>query len=370
MSGNDEVDRLHVWAEGTAFETGTQRGIHRYCLEVFGRAARSFDVTVQMSAPVVMPFPAGCQARVAGGPVGRLSVVGRAARHWRRSAHRRASRAADLFHSTYFAPAPPGLSSVVTVYDMIPELHPDLFLGIDAFVEQKRAVLEAATRIVTISADAAAALAECYPSMAAKVAPIHLGADHFPTMTAAPGADDYVVYVGDRLLYKNFRTLVEAVATPQWTPGLTLKVVGRPFSPTEAMLIRRLRVEGRIRHLGRLSDEALATVYASATALVFPSIAEGFGLPLVEAQRCGCPVACSDIPVFREVAAAAAVYFDARDPMSMATAVGRCLDPALRDQLVSAGTANARRFTWEACARRTMDVYRDAARRPSRPADT
>jgi glycosyltransferase involved in cell wall biosynthesis len=115
------------------------------------------------------------------------------------------------------------------------------------------------------------------------------------------------------------------------------------------------------RFLGWVSDADLEGLYAAATCLAFPSLAEGFGLPVLEAMARGLPVACSDATSLPELAGDAALLFDPLDERAMRESVERLLtDPALRDELAARGRRRAARFTWEACARGTLRAYERA----------
>ena len=249
---------------------------------------------------------------------------------------------------------------------MIMESLPEWFGEADEFLATKRDVLRHATRVISISQASADDLARAYPDCTAKTVVAHLGADHLPEVPAAdlvreiPPADPYVLFVGDRLRYKNFRIVIEALASSGWPRGTTLRVTGRPFSDWEQLLLERLGVARRVSHAGHVPDQQLSGLYTGAAAMVFPSLAEGFGLPLIESQRRGCPVICSDIPVFRELAGPSVVYFDPRDVRSVAGAADRVLDPAVRGELLTLGVSNARRFTWARCAGQMAAAYRQA----------
>ena len=106
-----------------------------------------------------------------------------------------------------------------------------------------------------------------------------------------------------------------------------------------------------------VSAEDLEGLYAEAAAFVFPSLAEGFGLPVLEAMARGVPVACSDASSLPEVAGDAALLFDPRDPRAIADAISRLLDPAVAERLRAAGRARVAQFTWERCADLTAAAY-------------
>jgi glycosyltransferase involved in cell wall biosynthesis len=122
---------------------------------------------------------------------------------------------------------------------------------------------------------------------------------------------------------------------------------------------RAFDLKDRVLFPGRLTDRQLGELFAWARAVVYPSLYEGFGLPVLEAQELGIPVACSRAGSLPEVAGESACFFDPLRADEMAAAISRCLtDGALRKELVAKGKANAQRFTWADTAARTLAVYR------------
>jgi glycosyltransferase involved in cell wall biosynthesis len=167
--------------------------------------------------------------------------------------------------------------------------------------------------------------------------------------------------------HKNLPRLLEAFAQ---LPGDTLLVVAGLSGLEGGELERRAAAAGlgeRVRFTGWLPLADLEGFYALARVFVYPTLLEGFGLPLLEAMRREVPVACSDIPVLREVAGdEAAEFFDPYSPDAIAAALRRLLaDDPRRRELVAAGRARWPQFTWERTARETLAVY-DRALRTSR----
>src|SRR5207245_964423 len=169
---------------------------------------------------------------------------------------------------------------------------------------------------------------------------------------------------------KNLGTLLRAYAAlrAQGRADLALVVVGKARHGVEELVrgFRESRQSSSVRWVGLIPDADLPAFYAGATCFVYPSLFEGFGLPLLEAMACGCPVVSSDRTACPEVVGAAGLLVDPEDVTAIAAAIARVLDDeALRADLRDRGLARSRLFTWGECARRTLGVLREA-----RPGET
>lgn len=168
---------------------------------------------------------------------------------------------------------------------------------------------------------------------------------------------DYFLYLGTLQPRKNLHRLIQAFARLRTRAVLVL--AGRPgwlYSDLFA-LVRRLGLEGRVLFPGYVRSEDRAALLSGAVAFVFPSLYEGFGLPVLEAQACGCPVVCSNASSLPEVAGDGALMVPPEDVGALADAMARVeADADLRAHLVERGFANLRRFSWEACARIILRV--------------
>jgi len=174
-----------------------------------------------------------------------------------------------------------------------------------------------------------------------------------------PDAAPYILYVGNVKPNKNLGRLLEAFAEIQHRIPHRLVLAGRMrgFGTSDDAVLRRAAAMGdRVRFTDEVSDSDLIALYAGATALVLPSLYEGFGLPLLEAMRLGCPVLSSNAAALPEIAADAALYFDPRDPQSIADCLLRVADAPLLESLRTAGRLRAAQFSYARCATQTAAV--------------
>jgi glycosyltransferase involved in cell wall biosynthesis len=284
----------------------------------------------------------------------------------------------DLYHSLHHF-VPIGLRVprvVVTLHDLIWIEHPSLIQG-GALGRIARQVthlygrvaipraLRRADRIIAISAYSAARAIARYGLDRGRIEVVHHGVAHdrfFPTVPSQPSrGEPYFLCLGNTRPYKNISTALQAFAECcRRRPGIRLVIAGRGDSLNELRLLARaLRVNDRVSFTGLVSDAELLRLLHGAVALVFPSIIEGFGLPVLEAMAAGCPVVASNCPTLVEIAGGAALHCDPASPSDFSTAMqGLLHDPALRADLRNRGIAHAAGFAWETCAARTLGVYR------------
>ncbi|HXB67071.1 MAG TPA: glycosyltransferase family 1 protein [Candidatus Acidoferrales bacterium] len=265
----------------------------------------------------------------------------------------------DILHKTYYGDHrwQPKSSVVITIHDMIWErlegvAHP--------LSRAKASWIERADAVVAISEFTRTELLEIYRVPESKVKVIHLASRNFPDRSAivAPPKDSYLLYVGVRIWYKNFDRFVKAYSASRiLKQDFRVVCFGKEFSDQERRLFVELGVQERIVQV-QGDDSTLAAYYRNARALVCPSLVEGFGLPVLEAMKCGCPVICSGMASLPEVAGDAAVYFDAGDEESIRVILESALfDDERLKTMVEVGKARALGFSWEKCASETLGVY-------------
>ena len=180
----------------------------------------------------------------------------------------------------------------------------------------------------------------------------------------------FVLFVSSLWPYKNCEGLLKAWAHARGQLGdRQLAMVGAPrdesYAESLRALTRELGIASDVVFVGGVPLEQTVAFYRAADTFVYPSFNETFGLPLLEAMACGCPVVTSNISAMPETAGGAAVLADPNDPASIAQAILEAVGPG-RDHLKELGLKRAAEFTWTATAVSTLDVYREAAERHAR----
>jgi glycosyltransferase involved in cell wall biosynthesis len=360
---------MNCYFDQQIFMSQVNGGISRYYFELIRRLGATGSVRPTLFAGFYisrLPLRSLKGCRVIGLPRHfKIGPLHRALELATETANRRLLRrlAPDVYHPTYYRAAtpPPGTRMVVTVYDMIHEKFPHHYPGDDT-APAKRAACASADAVICISESARQDLLDLYPSLEAKTSVVHLAAD---PLFAAPSSFDsilpfpYGLFVGGRKGYKGFDVALEAW---QEIAGLHPEVRwvcvgGGGFQPAELAEIKR-RGLGDLVSQQTADDRRLAELYRGARVFVYPSRYEGFGLPILEAMACGCPVVCSRASSLPEVGGPAAGYFEPGDAGGLAQKLTTILEnPAHRAVQIQAGYEQQRRFSWDECARQTAAVY-------------
>lgn len=273
----------------------------------------------------------------------------------------------DVFHPTYFDPYfLPYLSDkpyVLTIYDMIHELFPEYFSSFSKTSVNKERLAREASLIIAISENTKRDIIQIFGIEADKIRVIYLGVSPLPPICdmniSIPG--NFLLFVGQRYEYKNFLTLAESIRDILIQKNLFLICFGGgSFTGKEMVTLRELDISDRV--ISRSgNDRTLAHLYRSAIAYVCPSRYEGFGIPVLEAMSCGCPVASSNVSSLTEVGGDAVSYFSPEDKDSMADAVERIAsDAGYRRELIEKGFVQAGKFTWQKAVEQICGVYEEA----------
>lgn len=285
----------------------------------------------------------------------------------------------DLFHCPHFDL--PWLTPgrvVATIHDLKYLVRPDFFPRAGRL---RRLVIRAmmgytvshAAQVITPSQSTANDLIRYLNAPAEKLRVIPLGVDEGYFATAKPESlaatrhgygleQPFILFVGERRPHKNLEGLLRAfdLFHRRISPAHLLVIVGKPYNDyaQPEMMVKALGLEKCVRFFDDLPDADLLAMYRAADAFVLLSYYEGFGLPVIEAMACGTPVVTSNVTSLPEVAGEAGLQVSPNDPEQAAEALAKIITGGSeRQQRIALGIAHARRFTWERCARQTLDVY-------------
>ena len=288
----------------------------------------------------------------------------------------------DVFHPTYFDPyflktvQKNGQAFVVTVHDMIHEIYGHgsrSVFSLDAqVVENKRLLCEKADAVIAVSENTRQDLLRYCPDInPEKITVIHHGnaldLARYPSASnsnAMAGSDPFLLFVGQRKAYKNFAWMLENLADLlRREPSLQLVCVGgSPFDALEQQQLNRLGIAQKVQYRTVASDAGLVELYRQAACFIFPSQYEGFGIPVLEAFACACPVVLNRSSSLPEVGGDAALYFEEKNPGSLESAVQQILsDSAFRNKQIQLGLERAKTFTWEQSVAKHLLVYQRIA---------
>lgn len=285
----------------------------------------------------------------------------------------------DVFHGTnHMAPPFTTVPTVITVHDLSALSMPGLHTWRNRLltVPQMLLSLRRAARLIAVSTATARDLA-LLPGIDAariRVVPEAPAPGLAPATPAAIGdvvrrlnlSQSFLLYLGTLEPRKNVVTLVRAVARLRagGDESVRLVIAGAEGWRNDDVgrEVEQLGLQSVVQFAGYVPTDELPALYGAATAFVYPSLFEGFGLPPLEAMACGTPVVCSNTSSLPEVVGDAALTVDPRSTGDLARALRRVLDDEqLRAHLHEAGFARARLFTWERTARETLAIYREAA---------
>ena len=344
-------------------------GVSRYFVELI----RQFSAWDDVEAHVLAPYYVNAYLHEleCGGVDGRhVANLPRGASSFLQVANRIVSsvrvrrQQPDVLHETYYSTPLPARTArkgiVVTVYDMIHELYPQYFASGDSTTTSKRRAVQRADQVICISEQTRKDLLQVLDVDPDKARTIHIGFE-VPELEVGPSIVDgpYLLYVGVRGGYKNFSSLVEALAGRQSLLRDYRLVAFGGAKPDEGELAKLASsgiARDRFLWFGG-SDRTLRRLYRHASAFIYPSLYEGFGIPPLEAMGQGCPVVCSRAGSIVEVVGDAGEYFSPEDPDDIANAITRAIDPATAGSLQKRGFERIRKFSWSNCAKQTREVY-------------
>jgi len=367
---------MRICYDHQAFSAGKYGGISRYFVEVALRVNRYSKTKVRIIAPLyrskllaaksdeipVLGLPFTCDFKGAARIAQQVDTCF--------SSMLSAMCRPDIVHETYYSRHSTSTASaktVITVYDMIEELLTGYFDADKKTTDQKKAAFSLrkaafsrADHLICISERTRADLIRLYEVDPQKTSVVYLACSlAAPSEPVATAKTPYFLYVGNRKGYKNFLGLLAAFAASKLFQ--THKLVcfgGGELTGPERERVIQLKIPSDRVVVANGDDEVLSRYYAAAEAFVCPSLYEGFGIPLLEAMECECPVVCNNAGSMPEIAGEAAVYFDARDTQSISNVLLSVAgSPEERLRMIAKGKERVKQFSWDICAQQTYDVY-------------
>lgn len=253
---------------------------------------------------------------------------------------------------------------VLTVYDMIYELFPQYFLDDKTVIKNKLFLMEKATRIIAVSENTKRDILKIYPHIdGSKIDVVYHGCSikvFDKTIKSLP--NEYILFVGARAYYKNFDFLVRSIfELLTEDPDLYLLCAGGgEFTDEEYEIIRNLDLENQIIQR-QFEEDELGVYYKNAICFVFPSLYEGFGIPVLESMSCGCPVVLANHSSFPEVAGDAGVYFDLNNADDLKSKIESLMkNKNFRKNISIKGLEQVKKFSWEKASKECLEVYEKA----------
>lgn len=275
-----------------------------------------------------------------------------------------------IFHSSYFRTVNnPNIINITTVHDFTYEHY---FKGLPKIIHhlQKGNAIKNSKKIICVSENTKVDLLKFYPKVKEnQIEVVYNGVsdDYYPLLASDNKqinqlvpfqTKEYVLYVGDRRSdYKNFRMLVDACSIA----NVPLVIVGGGLLTTfEESMLEILLGKTNFLQIGGISNAQLNILYNNASFFVYPSFYEGFGIPILEAQKAGCPVICSNQSSIPEVAGNGAFIVDNISAQKIADIIRQDkFDSMLSKTIIEAGIKNVQRFSWDRCYTQTKQVYSD-----------
>ncbi|MFA5059063.1 MAG: glycosyltransferase family 1 protein [Candidatus Omnitrophota bacterium] len=273
-----------------------------------------------------------------------------------------------IWHSTYYTLPHSWRGPVaVTAADMIHELFPGLFKGHmnEQFCRRKRLCMERADAVICISettrqdviklCNVKKELTFVVPLAGSEIfKPLNSEVISAELKTKKP----FLLYIGSRVHYKNFDTFIKTYARWSLRNDIDLLLVGPALSEDEKMQHKKMGILDKVELLSGIDDAKLCQIYNRAVALVYPSLYEGFGIPLLEAMACGCPIVASSIPSNIEIAGDIPIFFSPNDEDELIRSLGKAVSESRKSSRIQDGFDRAKLFSWDMTAQKTLDIYK------------
>ena len=275
----------------------------------------------------------------------------------------------DIFHPTnydtyYLSKLSPKKPLVTTFYDLNHERLANgnaEISGTDQMISNRKKILSASSKVIAISHSTKNDIVDYYKVDPSRIEVIHLSSSlKMDQLHKDESLGDYILFVGNRQGYKNFTKFVSAI-TPALKKNKSLKLVcagGGDFSKKEHDSLNELKIQSQVINMP-INDLLLSQLYYNALFFVFPSLYEGFGIPILESLSCNCPALLSDRSSLPEIGGSAAMYFNPEDEEDILDKVELLLsNQSLRDEMKQMGKKQSERFSWDKMTQETISLYK------------
>ena len=359
------MNQPYILYDSLIFDLQKFGGISRYFCEIISRLNVKYDISLYYTENYYLAQSKICKHH--------LHIPGFLFKHFRYKFYRKnqkltkkllLSSSPYLFHPTYydltFLKYIGDNPFVITVHDMIHEKFPTSFYNVSEIIAHKKEVITHAKRIIAISQNTKEDIIQLLHISPEKIDVIY----HSTSMKPFTGKqrltlpDSFLLFVGDRTPYKNFNRLAKAFSELSTKDeNLFLVCTGMPFKQSEKELLDKLNISNKVIHI-KATDRTLAELYSRAKLFVFPSLYEGFGIPILEAYACYCPVALSNTSCFPEIAGDAGIYFDPYSETSILESIKEVIyDDRKRTELIMRGRERLKLYSWEKATALTQKTY-------------
>jgi mannosyltransferase len=339
----------NIVLDGIIFSLQNYGGISVYFRELLSAlAASDLDVDLNLDAPLLQDLEELHSS---------VNLVSRQTRRLERFRACRTPGQQGIFHSSYYRTPSScrAMQSVVTVHDFI---HEKIHKNVKSLAHtlQKRKAIKEAQAIICISESTKADLIDLVGVRAGQsiyVIPNGVSENFKPASSTLSG--NFALFVGERRSYKNFKLAAEAM---EFLPDMELWCVGGGAATASDVAELNEEVVCRLKFLGHVSEHRLNQLYNQAHCLIYPSGYEGFGIPVAEAMKAGCPVVCLDTTAVIETGGLALEVANGGHGAEIAKSVMRLSDSSYRQAKADLGLQIASRYSWKLCHAKTIGVYR------------
>lgn len=280
----------------------------------------------------------------------------------------------DIFHPTYYNDyflKDLKKPFVLTIHDMTNERLKHIYPVLDDkwLIEKKKRLALKSNKIITISNHAKRDILELYPEIAEeKVEVVYHGFPDLgkPSFKALEVPEKFLLFVGSRKFYKNFSFFIQTVSSLlKEEPEMYVVLAGGgPLTKEEQEELRNTGIFNKVRHIAFSTNGELSWLYSQSLAFVFPSLYEGFGLPVLEAFSCRTAVVVSNNTALAEVGGDAVLSFDPTDEKDLLEKLRLVLQQDVRDKMVTKGTERLKYFGWAKASEQTLAVYESVLKAP------